>query len=264
MRHPANKATLTLPKDSAKIGLAIGGGGARGAAAIGVLRIMEQAGIKPSFVAGTSAGAIVGALYCCGYTPDQLEHLYSSLSWLKLLKGNYLRKTIDELTDHCGDIDFDTLPIPFRCVATNLDDYSEQVLSHGSLADCIKASASMPILFSPVRMMNMRLADGGMINNLPTDVVRQMGADIIIAIDLQQITFWQTDFSLKRRLGIGGLMHWAVSHPEVKRYRQNVKLADIYIKPPLRIIDGYFFSNRNCQRMIETGATEALRVIRTD
>lgn len=242
-----------------KIGLAISGGGARGAAAIGVLRIIEQAGIRPDFVAGTSAGAIVGALYCCGYDPDRLAQFYCSQSWYRLLTGNRLRQIIDELTSYRGDIDFDTLPIPFRCVATNLNDYSEQVLSHGSLTDCLKASASMPVLFPPVRMWNMRLADGGMINNLPTDVVRQMGADIIIAIDLQQITFWQTDFSLKQRFGIGGLMHWAVSHPEVKRYRHNVGLADIYIKPPLTAIDGYLYSNRHSQRMIEVGAEEALR-----
>ena len=98
-----------------KIGLAISGGGARGAAAIGVLRIIEQAGIRPDFVAGTSAGAIVGALYCCGYDPDRLAQFYCSQSWYRLLTGNRLRQIIDELTGYRGDIDFDTLPIPFRC-----------------------------------------------------------------------------------------------------------------------------------------------------
>lgn len=254
---------MTSLKNGAKIGLAIGGGGARGAAAIGVLQIMEQAGIKPDFVAGTSAGAIVGALYCCGCTTDQMARLCDSQSWYRLLKGDSLKQMIDELIGHSGDIDFDTLPIPFRCVATNLDDYSEQIFSHGPLTDCIKASASMPVFFSPVKIKNMRLADGGMINNLPTDVVKQMGADIIIAIDLQQITFWQTDFSLKQKFGIGGLLHWAVSHPEVKRYRQNVKLADIYIKPSLRVIDAFIFSNRNNRRMIEIGAADAAEALRS-
>lgn len=90
-------------------------------------------------------------------------------------------------------------------------------------------------------------------------VIERMGIDTIIAIDLQQITFWQAGFSLKERFGIGGLLHWAVSHPEVKRYRQNVKLADIYIKPPLKAIDGYIFSSSRSRRMIEAGEAAARR-----
>ena len=253
--------TSILKQNTAKgtIGLAISGGCARGAAAIGVLRVIERMGIRPDIVAGTSAGAIVGALYCCGHSADEMAQICCSQSWKKMLKERQLWTLIDEMTAHHSDTDFDTLPIPFRCVATCLDDYTEQVLSHGRLADCVKASAAMPLLFPPVNIQGKRLVDGSMVNNLPTDVLREMGIDTIIAIDLQQITFWQTNFSLKERLGIGGLWHWAVSHPEVKRYRQNVKLADIYIKPPLKVIDGYIFSNRRNQRMIETGEAEALK-----
>lgn len=241
------------------IGLAISGGGARGAAAIGVLRVMESVGVRPDCVAGTSAGAIIGALYCCGHHADDLEKIYCSQSWRRLLNGERLGQLIDELTGHRSNVDFDTLPIPFRCVATDIDEYTEQVLSHGVLADCIKASAALPLLFSPVTINGRRLADGSLVNNLPTDVVRQMGADVVIAIDLQQITFWQTSFSLKERTGIGGLLHWAVSHPEVARYRKNVALADIRIKPALKIIDGYLYDNRRSRRMIAAGEKEAMR-----
>ena len=236
-----------------KIGLAISGGGARGAAAIGVLRVLERAGICPDCVAGTSAGAIGGALYCCGYSADKLADIYCSQNWSRLIRRRSFTDVFDNLTGNSKSIDFDTLPIPFRCVATRLSDYSEQVLSKGRLSECVAASAAMPVLFPPVTIGGERLADGGMVNNLPTDVVARMGATVIIAIDLQQITFWQTRFSLKDTIGIGGILHWAVSHPEVQRYRRNIRSADIYIKPPLRAIDGYLFSNSRCRRMVEIG-----------
>lgn len=248
-----------VEKGVGKIGLAISGGCARVAAAIGVLKVIERMGIRPDVVVGTSAGAIVGALYCCGYSADEMAQICCSQSWRKILNGKQYWALLEEMTGRRSDTDFDTLPIPFRCVATCLDDYTEQVLNHGVLADCVKASAAMPLLFPPVSIQGKRLVDGGMVNNLPTDVLRNMGIDTIIAIDLQQITFWQAGFSLKEWLGIGGLLHWAVSHPEVKRYRQNVKLADIYIKPPLKVIDGYIFSNSRSRRMIEAGEASARR-----
>lgn len=244
-----------------RIGLAISGGGARGAAAIGVLKMLEAAGVYPHFVAGTSAGAIIGALYCSGHSPAELQRLFcSQRQWRNLVSGSRIEQLLRELCPPS----FSQLNIPFCCVATDIGNYTELHLDCGNLARSVRASMAMPGWFGAVEIEGRRLADGGMTNNLPTDVVRQMGADVVIAIDLQQITFWHTRFSLKDSVGIGGLLHWAVCHPEVERRRHNIALADIYIRPKLSAIDGYLFSNSRNSRMIgqgERAAREALAML---
>lgn len=242
-----------------KIGLAISGGAARGAAAIGTLKVLEQAGVKPDYVAGTSIGALIGALYCAGLPISTMEQVFCQQKWRNLLGGKRLERQIAQLTTQCGITTFDDLPIPFCCVATELSSCTQRVLSEGPIVQALRATMSTPVLFGTVTINGERLVDGFMSNNLPADVVQQMGADIVIAIDLQQITFWETTFSLKERTGIGGLWHWAVSHPEVRRYRENVKLADIYICPPLKAIDSYILSSSHTRQLIRLGEEEAMR-----
>lgn len=211
--------------DRPKIGLALSGGGARGGAHIGVLRALEELQVPIDYIAGTSMGAVVGAYYAAGYSPDQIEQAISETDWanafsdhpdrrdltmrkkqldadfliphrvgfnrgklqlpLGVIEGQKLDQIFQRAFEPVRDVhDFDKLPIPFRAVATDLVTGEEVVIASGSLPEAVRASMSIPGLFAPVLLANLMLADGGMANNLPISVVREMGADIVIAVDI--------------------------------------------------------------------------------
>ncbi len=217
----ARKEEATRPK----IGLVLSGGGARGGAHIGVLKALEELHIPIDYIAGTSMGAIIGAFYAAGYSPQEIEKFVSETQWkdafsdqpdraaitmrkkqldadflishrlgfnggeLKLPLGFFEGQKLDLIFQRAflrvDEIqDFDDLRIPFRAVATNLVTGTEVVLGSGSLATAVRASMSIPAVFAPVIMDDMMLVDGGMANNLPISVVREMGADIVIAVDI--------------------------------------------------------------------------------
>jgi NTE family protein len=177
---------------SPRIGLALGGGGARGWAHIGVLRALEQAGIKIDLVCGTSVGALVGALYLAGRL-DALENWALGLSRLRIagyldfrvgggmISGNRLTAALRE---HLGDLTIEQLPVPFACVATDLLTGHEVWLREGNLVEMLRASFSLPGLFSPVEVDGRWLVDGALVNPLPVSVCRAMGAHLVIAVDL--------------------------------------------------------------------------------
>lgn len=207
-----------------RIGVALSGGGAKGAAHIGVLKALEEAGIPIDYVAGTSMGAVIGGLYAAGYTPDQLDSLVRRQDWELLLsdqparkkqnltereyarqylvalplirtrkpevgglvRGQNLAALLASLTIGYHDsIDFDRLPTPFACVATNIVDGKEVDFRSGTLATAIRASMAIPGVFTPVRQRGMILVDGGLVNNYPVDLARRMGADIVIGVTVQ-------------------------------------------------------------------------------
>ena len=207
-----------------KVGVVLSGGGAKGAAHIGVLKALEEAGIPIDYIAGTSMGAVVGGLYAIGYTPSQLDSIIKGQDWDFLLSDNpeWGRQTLQEREDagkylvsfamgkekrnngaglvrgknlysllsqltigYHDSIDFNRLPIPFACVATNIANGKEVVFHSGILPLAIRASMAIPGFFTPVRMDSMVLVDGGMVNNYPVDVVRDMGADIVIGSTVQ-------------------------------------------------------------------------------
>ena len=248
-----------------KIGLVLGGGGAKGAAHIGVLRVLEEVGLHVDYIAGTSIGSIVGGLYSVGYRSNDIAAMFSEQKWLKLFAGEMVEGgRIEVLLDSMltaklpiardnDSLSFDALPIPFRCVAVELLRMDEVVLSKGNLSRSIRASMAVPIALRSVEIDGKRLVDGGMLNNLPVDVVRQMGADIVIAIDLQQNKHRSKDFSLKEQFGIGGILDWIVSRPDWRRYNDNCADADIYINPNLDGYDATSFSQIEIKDMIEKG-----------
>jgi NTE family protein len=127
----------------------------------------------------------------------------------------------------------------------------------------MRASMAIPGAFKPVRTNGMLLVDGGVMNNLPVDVVRDMGADIVIAVDLQQKKHETRDFSLKESFGIGGLLDWLVSRPDWKKYNDNCADADIYINPNLDGYDAASFNKKDITRMLEIG-TDAGNAFRED
>lgn len=177
--------------DRPRIGLALSGGAARGYAHLGVLRVMEELRIPVDVVAGTSVGSIVGALLAGGYTADQMAEIAAGLKWQKLvsptLSGLGLvtaRKLEHFITELLGNVTFTELRIPFKAVVTDIARGDEIVFSDGSVAQAVRASCSVPGIFEPVVDEERALVDGGVVNNLPSGLVRAMGADVVIAVDL--------------------------------------------------------------------------------
>ena len=271
MAQQQNEGGKTRPK----VGLVLGGGGAKGAAAIGILKELEREKIPIDYIAGTSIGAIIGGLYAQGYRADDLEKLFRSQNWLALLAdrdttlvgkvykeedgviylfGFPVRKKADADKntgfwmlhgDHVYNF-LDSLvsrspvqrgivkqAIPFSCVAFDIRRQQEIVLDTGSMARNMRASMAIPGAFKPVQIDTLMLVDGGMGNNLPVDVVRKMGADIVIAVDLQQRKHddYRSPFAFLK--GLGGILDWLAERPDIKKYNVNRTKADLYINPDL-------------------------------
>lgn len=210
-----------------RIGLVLGGGGARGAAHIGVLKVLERERIPIHAIAGTSIGSIVGGLYAAGYSPEEIEQAIGSIDWLDifhdgtarrerpmrqketdigtvanlevglddghlrfpttLVRGQKLGLWLRRMFLGRGNVDsFDDLPIPFRCVATDIGEVRPVVFQSGDLALAVRASMAVPGAFAPVKHDGRILVDGGIVNNLPIDVARQMGVDRVIVVDVGQ------------------------------------------------------------------------------
>jgi NTE family protein len=184
-----------------KIGLALGGGAARGGAHLGVIKALEEARIQVDYVAGTSVGALVGAAYTAG-TIDQLEHFTKNLEWHKmaafldvalpfsgLIDGRKVTRFLEELV---GTQSFVGLSPSLSVVACNLNGGHEVVLRDGDLVEAVRASISIPGIFRPIIKDEEILVDGGLVNPVPVSAVREMGADIVIAVDLNhKVAFFE-------------------------------------------------------------------------
>src|SRR5215472_2048452 len=221
---PATTVTTTASQHRPKIGVALEGGGAMGLAHIGVLKWFEEHHIPVDYVAGTSMGGLVGGFYATGMTPDEMRSLISGVDWRKILgdrtpyedlayrrkedqraypnslifglrkglsapagliPGHQIALLIDRVTlPYYGLASFDDMPVPFRCVATDLVSGKAHVFQDGPLPVALRSTMSIPGAFSPVREGKAVYVDGGLLDNLPTDVVRQMGAEIVIAVHL--------------------------------------------------------------------------------
>jgi NTE family protein len=209
-----------------KVGLVLSGGAARGLAHIGVLKALEEQGVKIDSIAGTSMGAVIGGLYASGYKIDELEKLALAIDWqqalsdapprkdipfrrkqddrdflvkqrlsfrddgslglpLGVIQGQNLALLLESLLAHASDTrDFDKLPIPFRAVATDIASGEKVVFRKGHLPQVIRASMSIPAVFAPVELDGRLLVDGGMVDNIPLDIVREMGVDMAIVVDI--------------------------------------------------------------------------------
>ena len=174
-----------------KIGLALGGGAARGLAHIGVLKVLEDESIAVNCVAGTSAGSLVGSLFCAGLRWTQIKKVAEGIDWGDLVRPTWpslgivnpdkLEKTLNRLMQNKS---FGDLSIPFRAVAVDISSGEEVVLRSGSVAKAVRASCSIPGIFEPIELEGRLLVDGGLVNDVPTDVVRDMGADLVVGVDL--------------------------------------------------------------------------------
>ena len=296
-------AAMVLPAmaQRPKVGLVLGGGGAKGAAEVGVLKVLEEAGVQVDYIVGTSIGSIVGGLYAAGYSASELETMFQTQEWLSLLtdrkaslnnepyttidgvtyifgfpvmdrnsrgigvmSGSRIEQLIDSMVSVKGCTEFEGLKIPFRCVTADIRNAKEVILSKGVLCKALRASMAIPGIFKPVEHNGLLLVDGGMLNNLPVDVCRQMGADIVIAVDLQQNEQKprkRTDLTaltgLASMFGLGGILEWITNRPDIEKYYANRKRADIYIHPNLPDADASSFGNKNAARMIQAGTAAA-------
>jgi NTE family protein len=251
-----------------KIGLVLSGGGAKGFAHIGVLKVLEEAGIKIDYIGGTSMGAVVGGLYASGYNATQIDSIFQSTNFDELIndfiprssknfyekrndelyaivlpfnklrigipealsKGMYNYNLLSRITRNVRHIrDFNQLPTPFVCIGTNIETGEEVLLNKGNLAQAMIASAAFPSLFSPVEIDGKLLVDGGVANNYPIDQVRKMGADIIIGVDVQN------DLLDRSKLKDATKILVQITNLQSKeKMKRNVKDTDIYVKPDIK------------------------------
>ena len=275
-----------------KVGLVLGGGGAKGAAEVGVLKVLEEADIPIDYIAGTSIGAIVGGLYAIGYDAADIDSLYRNQDWLFLLsdqvkresetflskeerekyivhiplskerkvslptgyvKGQNIFNLFSKLTVGYHQVDdFSNLPIPYRCVAVDLVDGKEVVFSSGSLPMAMRASMSIPGVFAPVEWKGKMLVDGGALNNLPVDVAREMGADVIICVDLS--TGWKKKEELK---SASSVVDQLIAMMGQTKYRKNKMETDLYINPSLKGFTAASFQPEAIDTMIQRGELAA-------
>ncbi|PIE34081.1 hypothetical protein CSA56_09235 [candidate division KSB3 bacterium] len=250
-----------------KIGLVLSGGGARGFAHIGVLKVLEEVGIPIDYVVGTSMGSIIGGLYAAGYSIDELENVTTEVNWddvfsdtpprqmwsfarkqasskylfglgftrkgfslpQGITKGQKISTLFSFMTMPVSEIEhFDDFPIPYRAVAADIVTGEEVVLERGSLAEAMRASMSVPGVFTPVEVDGHFLVDGGIVNNLPVDVAQKMGADIIIAVDVSSELVGKEQ--LKNPLSI---LNQMVGLQMLKVTEAQRKLADVLIHTDL-------------------------------
>jgi NTE family protein len=224
-----------------KIGLALGGGGSRGYAHIGVLKILEQNNIPIDFIAGTSAGALVGAMYAFSKNSEQVEKAAVNNDLSKLLtlamdfsfekgmiKGEKTKQFLSQILEKSS---FDSLKIPFKAVATDFDTAEEVVIKEGDIASAVQASATFPLVFKPVKLMDRNLWDGGMSNPVPADTVKAMGADIVIAVNLYNKTAF--DSGKKTKDGIYEVAAKAIESLQYNLSKECIKSADIIIEPKI-------------------------------
>ncbi|MBA3062250.1 MAG: hypothetical protein FP833_04720 [Atribacteria sp.] len=199
-------------KKGLKIGLALGGGSARGLAHVGVILALEAYNIPIDIIAGTSIGSVIGSLYASGATIKQLEEVALSIKKSKtlfmidpvfphsgLISGDRIEKMLNQFA--LKDKTFDDLSIPFAAVATEIENGAEVIINQGKVIDAVRASISIPGIFTPVKYQDYYLVDGGVVDPVPVDVVQMMGADIIIAVSLAKINPYTTILMIDKETG---------------------------------------------------------------
>ncbi len=221
------------------VGLALGGGMARGCAHVGVLRELEKHQIPIDLIAGTSVGSLIGGAYAAGLTPDQIEALALKISWNDLGRVTISRlgfydskRTEDFIRAHFPVTEFEKVRIPFGAVATDIQSGRMVVFTEGSLPLAIRASCAMPIFYTPVLVNGRMMVDGGLVGHIPASVARLMGADIVIAVDVNSqhlpipqpthlFTVMSQALSIMGRSAVGYLYADAdvVIRPEIERVR---------------------------------------------
>lgn len=229
-----------------KIALVLGGGGAKGFAHIGVIKMLESHGITPDIVVGTSAGSVVGSLYAAGYNGFQLQELAFSLdtNMIKdltlashgVLKGEKLQNYINQLIKHRP---IEKLNIPFGAVATDITTGRIVLFRAGNTGQAVRASSSIPGVFQPTVIGGQRYVDGGVVSPVPVEAAKKMGADFIIAVDIS------SKASNQVAEGALGIMYQSVTIMGERIGEGELKLADVVLRPRVGKMGGADFEQRN-------------------
>ena len=237
-----------------KVGLALGGGGARGFGHIGALMAFEELGVKFDYIAGTSAGSIVGALYAFGKTPQEIRDLALSIRKKDLMKGMIpffkpakTKKLEEILNTAFGDITvFSEMKIPLKIVCTDLKTGKEVDFDYGNVAKVVSGSCAVPGIFSPVPYEGMHLIDGGLRNNVPADVVKDMGANVVFAIDVNHLRGSGTD-----SLSTISVLSSTIGIIMQSKIDKTMEVADLIFEPSLENFSPLKFEE--IDKMIEIG-----------
>ncbi len=257
---------------------------------IGVLKVLEEQGIRPDYIAGTSMGSIIGGLYAIGYSPYELDSLVNSVNWSHLLsdgialsdvspeekndynrfmaeftvtrdgltiptglvKGQQISQLLSQLSWHVADIDsFDNYPIPFRAVGADLITGTQHVFSEGDFTTALRASMSIPTIFAPVLLDSMLLVDGGVLNNYPVNLCQEMGADIIIGVNVG----FKDESRMENLNSLTSILGAAASVGSNLLMKDAVKNTDLLISPDLTPFTSRSFLD--AQKIIERGEEAA-------
>ena len=252
------------------VGLALGSGAARGLAHIGVLEVLEREGIPIDMIAGTSAGAVVGAMYAQGKDTNLIKKLALDLGWkrlapladLALPKTGFIegKKIKEQLKLIIGDVKFSDLNIPFACVATDVMTGEEVIINQGSVLEGVRASISIPVIFTVANWKGKYLVDGGLVNPVPVSVLKNMGADFIIAVNV--IPNFKMRINQKEKLKEPNLFNVLIQCIYIGAYllvRTSLKEADIAIEPQLVHVGASEF--RKAEECISQGRKAAEQAI---
>jgi len=245
-----------------KLGLALGGGAARGFAHIGVIQVLEEAGLRPDFVAGTSAGSVVAALYASGKTGTQLQQIGESMEeaaitdWTLpvfnsgVLRGDALAKYVNQ---QVGGRLIENMTVPLGIVATDLYSGDMMVFQRGDTGMAVRASSAVPAIFQPVKISGRSYVDGGLVSPVPVRAARRMGAQLVLAIDISSPPdSTGSDGTLAVLLQTASIMGKSINVFELKE-------ADIVVRPDLREVSSADFSSR--KKAIEAGRRAMLELL---
>ncbi|MEN8186732.1 MAG: patatin-like phospholipase family protein [Bacteroidota bacterium] len=263
------------PEKDFKVGLVLSGGGAKGFAHVGVLKVLERAGVRVDYIGGTSMGSIVGGLYASGYSANELDSILETYDFSELIQDKLPRNTksfyqkkkgekyavtlpvskgkvglpdaiskgqntfnlFSELTQHVHEVnDFSKLPIPFYCIGTNLETGEEVLLDKGFLPEVIRASGSFPTLLSPVNIDGKPIVDGGLVNNFPIDIMIEKGVDVIIGVDVQGKLREENELN-----SVPEILMQIAGFQMYQNLDRKIKMTDIYIKPDMTKYNDFSF-----------------------
>lgn len=312
--------SVRVRKERPKVGVVLSGGGAKGSAHIGALKVIEEMGIPVDFVTGTSMGSIIGGLYSLGYTPDEMDSIIRTVDWSIIMSNNVTRSQLsfldkehksrylltvpfntassleksmtagrggqtqsaEDITNpttsetsvfinslpagfisgnnvegllnslsvgYQDSIDFDDLPIPYACVGTDIVTGNEIVFRSGSLAKAIRASMAIPGVFAPIRIGDMVLVDGGMLNNFPVDICREMGADIIIGVRVSSTKKSNPDMLSSLPEVLSQLMGVVTQ----RKSDDNIAGCDIFIEPDISGFGAMSFDSKSVSTLVQRG-----------
>ncbi|MBF7686822.1 patatin-like phospholipase family protein [Acinetobacter rathckeae] len=233
-QHNTNTATSTLKPREPVIALALGGGGAKGFAHIGVIKVLEAHGIKPQIVTGTSAGSFVGSIYASGKTAAQMQALAyqlkeSDIRDLTISRQGFLvgQKLQDYVNSHVGNKPIEQFPIRFAAVATQLNNGQKTEFIRGNAGQAVRASCSIPNVFIPATINKVQYVDGGLVSPIPVKTAKSMGADIVIAVDISA----RPDTNSKSTSSLWGLLDQTINIMGQQSIQEELKYANVVIAP---------------------------------